>query len=55
MSNGIPDSMLCTCSHVGDEHERTTAAPCAIDGCKCVAFEEDLDADYEPETGAEHG
>jgi hypothetical protein len=47
MSNGIPDTMICNCGHVGDEHERTVAAPCEIEGCDCIAFDEAEDQDAE--------
>ncbi len=32
---------VCTCGHVLDEHEDTMLMPCDIDGCPCIAYDED--------------
>ena len=33
---------ICTCGHVLDDHE-SSWGPCAIEECKCVAFERDVE------------
>jgi hypothetical protein len=37
---------ICVCGHNREEHEDTFFAPCKIEGCDCIAFE-DSDEDKE--------
>jgi hypothetical protein len=33
-------SYECTCGDVADEHDDEGSAPCLVDGCPCIAYED---------------